>query len=388
MIITLLFDLDDTLLTNPFEQFQTAYFQALGQALSSRVSPDRMLACLLHATRSMIRNTNPTITLEHAFDADFYPSIGIPKDELHPILIKFYEEVFPSLQPITSPRKDAIECVERAFQRGYRVVVATNPLFPVTAIHQRLAWANLPVIKYPYHLVTTYENFHFSKPSPEYYAEILAKIGWNDEPVVMIGNSYEDDILPAQAIGITTYHIHHSSEIQKPAGVGSHSLENFYPWLDTHLEQRTLPKPETPTAMLAFLKATPAAIDTLLRNMPDSTWMNAFPGKQSNLAALVCHLRDREVEINLAQLKHFSKNKEAVILHGTDRVNPNNIGGQALAEFYHARLEVIQILHSLPLENWNTTTLQAGGGSTSIMEWIETVIAQDRIFLEEIRSII
>jgi len=94
------------------------------------------------------------------------------------------------------------------------------------------------------------------------------------------------------------------------------------------------------------------------------------------------------VEINLAQLKHFSKNKEAVILHGTDRVNPNNIGGQALAEFYQARLEVIQILHSLPLENWNTTTLQAGGGSTSIMEWIETVIAQDRIFLEEIRSII
>ncbi len=88
----------------------------------------------------------------------------------------------------------------------------------------------------------------FSKPSPEYYAEILAKIGWNDEPVVMIGNSYEDDILPAQAIGITTYHIHHSSEIQKPAGVGSHSLENFYPWLDTHLEQRTLPnqKPQPP----------------------------------------------------------------------------------------------------------------------------------------------
>ena len=74
-------------------------------------------------------------------------------------------------------------------------MIATNPLFPRTAIYQRLEWAGLPPDKYPFSLIPSYETFHFAKPNPTYFAEFLTISGWPDGPMIMVGNDLEHDIL-------------------------------------------------------------------------------------------------------------------------------------------------------------------------------------------------
>ena len=92
-----------------------------------------------------------------------------------------------------------------AFARGLAVIIATNPLFPTTAIEQRLAWAGVPVDEYPYALVTTYENMHAAKPQPAYYREILAAIDCPPDRALMVGDDWKNDIAPAAAVGLHTF---------------------------------------------------------------------------------------------------------------------------------------------------------------------------------------
>jgi len=98
-----------------------------------------------------------------------------------------------------------VSFVEEALGRGYRLAIATSPLFPLTAIQQRLAWAGLPVEKYPFAVVSSYETFHFAKPNPAYYAEMLARLGWPEGPVVMVGNELVNDVSPARQSGLPVF---------------------------------------------------------------------------------------------------------------------------------------------------------------------------------------
>ena len=56
-------------------------------------------------------------------------------------------------------------------------MVATNPIFPRKAILHRLSWAGLAPEQVPFALITDYERFHFAKPNPAFFAEILAQLG-------------------------------------------------------------------------------------------------------------------------------------------------------------------------------------------------------------------
>ena len=58
-----------------------------------------------------------------------------------------------------------------ARQTGRKVVVATNPMFPETAILQRVQWAGFPEDGAGFDLVTTIENSHATKAHSEYYSE-------------------------------------------------------------------------------------------------------------------------------------------------------------------------------------------------------------------------
>src|SRR5215510_6393905 len=95
MPLTLLFDLDDTLLDTNLESFVPAYFQALAQYLEGRVLPTVMLRSLIHGTGLMTESADPTRTLQEVFEMDFYAHLGIPKEELAAVLDKFYDEEFP-----------------------------------------------------------------------------------------------------------------------------------------------------------------------------------------------------------------------------------------------------------------------------------------------------
>ena len=210
MITTLLLDLDNTLLGNDMEDFIPTYLNRLGAHMADMVPPDRFISELMHGTRAMMGNLDPTVSMEQAFAETFYPSLGLPESAIRSQIADFYATVFPTLQALTTHRPEAEQLVQSAFEAGLEVAIATSPLFPRTAIEQRLAWAGVPAECYNYALITSYEYSHFSKPHLEYYAEILGRLGVSPHEDAMIGNDPEDDLAPAQIIGMSVFHVSHS----------------------------------------------------------------------------------------------------------------------------------------------------------------------------------
>ena len=132
----LLLDLDDTLIDNSMDTFIPAYFRALEAFVAGVVEPGRFIEELLKATRAMDGNDGAGPSNEEVFAAAFYPALGVPRDEMEPLLARFYSEAFPRLEPLTGQRPAATKIVEWAKGRGLQVVIATNPLFPrLSLIH-------------------------------------------------------------------------------------------------------------------------------------------------------------------------------------------------------------------------------------------------------------
>jgi FMN phosphatase YigB (HAD superfamily) len=200
-----LFDLDDTLLYDDMEgAFLKHYFALLTEHARPICPPGELMTALRLATDAMLGNQDPDgITNEEAFASVFAPHLGRPWDELEAFFARFYEDRFPELQVHARPHPDARQVVKTCLDRGYQLVIATNPLFPARAIEHRLAWAGLDDL--PFALVTTYENMHTCKPAPAYYDEIAVMIGVPSAGCLMVGNDVVRDIAPAQQAGMHTY---------------------------------------------------------------------------------------------------------------------------------------------------------------------------------------
>jgi FMN phosphatase YigB (HAD superfamily) len=161
MSLTLLLDLDDTLLDTNLDAFMPAYFQALSRHMANHTAPNGMLSALMAGVNLMNESEDPTQTLEEIFDADFYAKLGGSKHNLIHIIEEFYDNVFPQLAQHTRQRPDAVPFVEWAFARGYRIAIATDPLFPRKATCHRLRWAGFEPERFE--LISTFEHFHFTK---------------------------------------------------------------------------------------------------------------------------------------------------------------------------------------------------------------------------------
>src|ERR1035437_856793 len=152
MSLTVLFDLDDTLISNNVDTFIPGYLKALSKTLAE-LSSNQVIQHLLAATQKMAESSLPGKTLEQTFDENFYPNIGVSKEQLRGTIDHFYGDVYPELKEMTQPIPEAVLLVDRLFDEGYTVAIATRPLFPRTAIVQRLGWAGLFVEKYPFAIV-------------------------------------------------------------------------------------------------------------------------------------------------------------------------------------------------------------------------------------------
>ncbi len=201
----ILLDLDDTLLTNNMDSFVPRYLSLLSKYAAAHLEPSLLIQHLLAATDAMARNTDPTVTNEDAFWAEFSRLTGFDYHEMTPFFTRFYQTRFDEIQSLTRSRPEARPIVEWAFQHGYAVVIATNPMFPRVAVDRRLAWAGID--DFDYDLVTSYEIMHFTKPHPNYYREILERLNCPPAEALMVGDDWERDILPARQVSIQTYWI-------------------------------------------------------------------------------------------------------------------------------------------------------------------------------------
>jgi len=197
----ILFDLDGTLLPLDLEVFVHKYFESLGPFFAHKVEPKRFLKELMSATEAMIKNTG-TLTNEEVFMGKFLPAVERGKEEMYPMFEEFYSNKFPQLKEYAGHSALAEKIVGQAVVKGYKVVLATNPIFPEMATRHRMEWAGVDQIDWE--LVTTYENSRFSKPNPLYFSEVCSKLDVLPQECLMVGNDVQEDLV-AGTIEMQTY---------------------------------------------------------------------------------------------------------------------------------------------------------------------------------------
>jgi len=389
MSLTLLLDLDDTLIDNSMETFLPGYLQGLARRLAPFTDPRRVPAELFTSTAQMIKNNLPDRTLEEVFDATFYPALNIKKDDVAATLAEFYALEFPDLKKLTSPRPQAVNLVQEALRRGCQVGIATAPLFPRAAILERVRWAGLASDEYPLALVPDYTRFHFAKPNPAYFAEFLAQMGWPDGPVVMVGDDFTADISSAQALGLPVFWIKNGKAKTEDGTVPQGELEDLLAWIDQQPAQALKPDFASPTGLCAILRSTPAALFTLSRDLQPDRLHNRRNPVEWAPVEIICHLRDVEIEVNLPRLQQALKEKNPFIAgRDTDqwaesRGYRQQNGIQACKDFTAARIELANLLESLAPEDWQRSVRHAIFGPTTLLELVKFMTDHDRLHIQQ-----
>jgi FMN phosphatase YigB (HAD superfamily) len=387
MMKILLLDLDGTLLKNDIDAFIPVYLQILARNMASYVNPDRMIAQILKGTDAMLNNTDAEKTLEQVFDENFYGPLGFEKSELRPRFDTFYQQEFPKLKTLTEPVPDAKRLISYALSHPLEIVIATNPLFPLMAIEERLKWAAIPSNEYPYDLITSYESFHFAKPHLEYFAEVLGKLGRNPHEAAMIGNALRDDLRPAQELGMAVFHVADQPQEGLPGGNLSDAIE----WLkcDPHAPE---PSEETlPNALLARLRGNLSTFLSMQAEIEDC-WKSRPAATSWAPVEVVCHLRDVEEEVNFPRLEKIifaeqpflpapDSDQWAEQRHYLEQ-NPYD----AMQELIRARKRTIDLLSSRPSHDWKRQARHAIFGPTQLGEIVRIFLEHDLVHIRQIRD--
>jgi len=192
----LLFDLDGTLLPMDLDVFVNAYMKRLAVWMAPYgYDPKQLVAAVWAGTAAMVKNDGSR-TNEAAFWECFCSMLGEAARQDEPKLDAFYRQDFDNVRSVCGFDPRAAQTVAAARDMGYRVVLATNPIFPAIATQKRMAWAGLTPDMFD--LVTTYENSRFAKPSDGYYLDIAAQLNAKPKDCLMVGNDVTEDMAAAR----------------------------------------------------------------------------------------------------------------------------------------------------------------------------------------------
>jgi FMN phosphatase YigB (HAD superfamily) len=381
MPLTIFFDLDETLLTTNLDRFLPLYFDLLGQALSHLGPSKKIAAQVDFAVRKMIANKNPAKTLREVFSENFYPHLGTTEEACQPLLNTFYKDEYPKIKSVTQVKPGAANLVDWCQSKGMQIAIATNPLFPHTATYQRIQWAGLDPNSFL--LFTAFDDFHFTKPHLEYYAEIFGRIGWPENPAVMIGDNITDDLHPMNAFGFETFWI-------KPDNQADHweggNLSDARQWLKQILKNNGKTQLSDLLVDLAILRATPAVLDTWLRAEPN--WgpnIAKIPARSSlnEIISMFCMLEE-QVYPNLWQdLQSRNINITTNQDFTGSKIFPKQNylkGKETFERFLNARLLFLDRVNEINRTLQNEENENAIQNLTKFISWIAS---QDRKLLRK-----
>ena len=195
------FDLDGTLIDVDMHQFIPGYLRRLTDYMRDQVSPTRAIQALHSAVAAMFANTDADRTLESILLEVLDVELSISPQRYAECLKRFYQNDLEALRPLVTGHPLSSQLIESSLGRGWKVVLATNPIFPRVVIDARLTWGELD--GEAFHHVTAYETAHFCKPSPSFFEELLCQLQLPAEACLMVGNDTLHD-LSASQVGIKT----------------------------------------------------------------------------------------------------------------------------------------------------------------------------------------
>ncbi len=186
------FDLDGTLLPLDMEKFMHGYDALIDQSgLFEFLGGTHTKPAFKKSIHAMLQNDG------RAFNSDVFLNTLYAETKADPDAVSqrfdaFYRNGFLSLKSCTRTDRHAIKTVSLLRQKGYRLVLATNPLFPPVATNARIKWAGLDINDFEY--ISYFDNSRYCKPNPEYFLEILDKTGLSARECYFVGNDVADDM--------------------------------------------------------------------------------------------------------------------------------------------------------------------------------------------------
>ena len=201
-ITTVLFDLDGTLLPMDQDVFVKDYFSRIAAKVApAGYDPKQLIDTIWRGTAAMVKNDGSK-TNEEAF---WNYAVSVYGDKIlrdKYLFDEFYETEFDKIKGVCGYHPAAAEIVHSLKEKGFRVALATNPIFPAKATQWRIQWAGLQ--PEDVELYTTYENSSYSKPNPAYYQDILARLNVKPEECLMVGNDVGEDMI-AEQLGMKVF---------------------------------------------------------------------------------------------------------------------------------------------------------------------------------------
>ena len=202
MITTVLFDLDGTLLPMDQDKFVHSYFRRMAAKVAPLGYEPKALVDGIWAGTAAMVNNDGSRTNEEAFWACFTKQFGEKALAGRPVFDEYYRVEFQQVKADCGYNPEAARTVARLKEQGYRVALATNPIFPAVATESRIRWAGLSPEDFLFY--TTYENSTHCKPNPAYYEDVLLKLGCPAQECLMVGNDAQEDMAAAE-IGMKVF---------------------------------------------------------------------------------------------------------------------------------------------------------------------------------------
>jgi HAD superfamily hydrolase (TIGR01549 family) len=313
--------------------------------------------------------------------------VGLHEGPLREHFEIFYRQIFPSLESVTGFRAEARPFVDEIALKGLDLAVATNPLFPYIAVEERLGWAGFDSPEDIFQVITTYEQFHFTKPHPEYYAEILGHLGIAPYEVVMIGDDPMRDLEPAKALGIGTFHL--SEDPEHPYDGGDFDAARL--WIEQDQSNSLRENAKSPEAILARARGYLGAMITMMEAVDEDACSIAPFEEEWSLGEIMCHLRDVEREVHLDRLERILEEPNAHLVgEDTDawaeiRQYICQPGMEAFSAFVANRQELITKLEKLDAKEWERPARHTLLGPMKLNEVMAIANDHDTIHLAQLR---
>ena len=201
MLKAVLFDLDNTLLLFDEMHFFQIYMEKIADYFIDLMTPAVFREKLLSSSQYLMSNNGKVSNADYFMDHFSLGYDSIRSDLWHRF-IHFYETEYDQFASVTTIPKGGRDLLLELQSLSLKIIIASNPLWPLTAQEKRLEWAGIGDINY--YLITHIENMKYCKPRLEYYKEICEIIDEKPESCLMVGNDEVNDMVVSQ-MGMHTF---------------------------------------------------------------------------------------------------------------------------------------------------------------------------------------
>jgi FMN phosphatase YigB (HAD superfamily) len=213
MLRAVLFDLDNTLIRFDEREFFERYVSEIVPVFSDFLPPGALVERLILSTQALMNNNGEKSNAEY-FMSVFCSGWESLKEEIWGRFLAFYEREFDGFRFLVSVPSGVREVLAGLKKKGIKVVIASNPIWPLIVQVKRLSWAGIGELELD--LITHIENMSYCKPRLEYYLEICSRIDERPESCLMVGNDPVNDMVVA-VIGMRTYLVTNEGKVDESA---------------------------------------------------------------------------------------------------------------------------------------------------------------------------